>query len=57
LFLFSIAIMPKQMASPTTRFSTEGLLTIFAKGTIPYPLTIDEISQLLKVIPDFGSLP
>jgi hypothetical protein len=40
--------MPKQMASPTTRFSIEGLLTIFAKGTIPYPLTIDEISHLFK---------
>jgi hypothetical protein len=36
--------MPEQVACTAARFGTKSLLTVLAKGTIPDPLTIHDMS-------------
>jgi hypothetical protein len=55
LFFIHKAVIPEQVAGTTTRSSTQNLLTILAKNTIPYNLIIDNMGELIKVIPHFGS--
>jgi hypothetical protein len=42
--------MPKQKTSTTSRLSSQDFIAVVTFGTIPCPLTIDEVEELLEVI-------